>query len=139
MQWKERNCHRQSMHDECRMQFNQNGPNVEVQVFAKQLNKKRERVTVEIQEKSLRVEIKNDDLSQTEYLLEEDLYQSIDVEGSKWDVWATQVNIKLRKGDPSVVWPSLAQTDVPVRIATNVERSPPTGGTLQVIAKALTQ
>lgn len=96
------------------MQFNQNGPNVEVQVFAKHLNKKRERVTVEIQETSLRVEIKTDDLSQVEYLLEEDLYQSIDVDSSKWDVWATQVNIKLRKGDPSIVWPSLAHTDTPV-------------------------
>eukprot|EP00892_Ulva_mutabilis_P006927 jgi/Ulvmu1/4606/UM002_0335.1 len=96
-----------------RMQFNQNGPNVEVQVFAKQLNKKRERVTVEIHEKSLRVEIKSEDMSQTEYLLEEDLYHAINVEGSKWDIWATQVNIKLRKGDPSIVWPSLAHTDTP--------------------------
>lgn len=98
-----------------RMQFNQNGPNVEIQVFVKQLNKKRERVTVEIQQNAIKVEIKNDDLSQVEYLLEEDLYQPIDVAHSKWDVWATQVNIKLRKGDPSIVWPSLAHTEKPVR------------------------
>lgn len=97
-----------------RMQFNQNGPNVEVQVFVKHLNKKRERVTVDIQEKALRVEIKNDDVSEVEYLLEEELYQPINVTESKWDVWATQVNIKLRKGDPSIVWPSLAHTDTPV-------------------------
>lgn len=96
-----------------RMQFNQNGPNVEVQVFAKHLNKKRERVTVEIQEKALRVEIKNDELSEVEYLLEEELYQPISVADSKWDIWATQVNIKLRKGDPSIVWPSLAHTETP--------------------------
>lgn len=97
-----------------RIQFNQNGPNVEVQVFVKHLNKKRERVTVDIQEKALRVEIKNDDVSEVEYLLEEELYQPINVTESKWDVWATQVNIKLRKGDPSIVWPSLAHTDTPV-------------------------
>lgn len=97
------------------MQFNQNGPNVEVQVFAKHLNKKRERVTVEIQEGTLKVEIKSDDMSQVEYLLEEELYQPISVVESKWDVWTTQVNIKLRKVDPSITWPSLAHTDTPVR------------------------
>jgi CS domain len=97
------------------MQFNQNAGIVEVQVFAKQLNKQRARVVVDIQESSLKVEIKDDALQETEYLLEEKLYQPIVVDESRWDVWPTQVNIKLKKADPAIVWPDLAYSDAPVR------------------------
>jgi trans-aconitate methyltransferase len=104
-----------SWQPECRMQFNQNAGIVEVQVFAKQLNKQRERVTVEIQESSLKVEVKDATLQETEYLLEEKLYQPIVVDASKWDVWSTQINIKLKKADPAIVWPDLKYSDAPVR------------------------
>lgn len=97
------------------MQFNQNAGIVEVQVFAKQLHKQRERVCVEIQEGYLKVEVKDATLQETEYSLEEKLYQPIVVDASKWDVWSTQINIKLKKADPAIVWPDLAQSDAPVR------------------------
>jgi transcription elongation factor GreA-like protein len=99
----------------CRMQFNQNAGIVEVQVFVKQLQKQRDRVKVDIQESLLKVEIKDADLKETEYSLEEKLYQPIVVAESKWDVWSTQVNIKLKKADPAIVWPDLAYSDAPVR------------------------
>lgn len=97
------------------MQFNQNAGMVEVQVFAKQLNKHKERVVVEIQETYLKVKIMDDSLQDTEYSLEEKLYQPIVVSASKWDVWSTQVNIKLKKADPAIVWPDLCHSDAPVR------------------------
>jgi hypothetical protein len=96
------------------MQFNQNAGMVEVQVFAKQLNTKRERVSVDITEGSLKVEIKDADLQEVEYLLDEKLYQPIVVNESKWDVWSTQVNIKLKKAEAAIVWPSLKFTATPV-------------------------
>lgn len=123
------------------MQFNQNAGMVEVQVFAKQLNKQRERVTVEIGESSLKVEVKDPKLMETEYLLEEKLYQPILVEGSKWDVWSTQINIKLKKADGAIVWPDLAYSDTPVCLPNHPIRTkhlscqgrPPKGSLVQAV------
>jgi hypothetical protein len=99
----------------CRMQHNQNLNGVEVQVFAKKLNAKPERVLVEIGRQRLKVQIKDEDCNEVEYTFDEDLYHEVDVEGSSFKVLGTQVLVKLKKADGSITWPSLAKTDIPVR------------------------
>lgn len=97
-----------------RMQFNQNGGVVEVQVFAKKLNTQRERVRVEIAGRHLKVEILDEACKEVEWSLDEELYQDVDPVQSKWDVWATQINVKMRKADGAIVWPALGKCDAQV-------------------------
>ena len=99
----------------CRMQYNQNAGGVEVQVFAKRLNTQPERVTVAIEPRRLRVEIRDEANAEAEYTLEEELYHEIDPAASSHKILGTQVLIKLRKVDGAVSWPSLGKSDVPVR------------------------
>jgi hypothetical protein len=98
----------------CRLQFNQNAGIVEVQVFAKKLNTQKERVTVAISANHLKIEIRDEACQVVEYGWDNDLYQPIDVEQSKWSILSTQVNIRLKKLDGSIAWPDLGKTNVPV-------------------------
>jgi hypothetical protein len=96
------------------MQHNQSPNGVEVQVFAKKLNAKPERVLVEIGQRHLKVQIKDEDCNEVEYTFDEDLYHEVDVESSCFKILGTQVLVKLKKADNSITWPSLTNTDVPV-------------------------
>lgn len=96
-----------------RMQFNQNAGVVEVQVFAKQLNKQPARVAVDIQPHHLKIDIKDEECKEVVFSVDEELYQEVDVAASKWAIWGTQVNVKLKKVDGSIFWASLGKCDVP--------------------------
>lgn len=97
------------------MQHHQNAGNVEVQVFAKKLNAKPERVAVDIAQQHLKVEIKDEECNEVEYTFDEDLYQEVDVDASNFKVLSTQVLIKMKKKDGSISWPTLGKSEAPVR------------------------
>mmetsp|Transcript_7628 Transcript_7628/g.22548 ORF Transcript_7628/g.22548 Transcript_7628/m.22548 type:complete len:380 (+) Transcript_7628:370-1509(+) len=81
---------------------------VEISIFAKKLNS--ERLTVMFQPKHLRVVIR-DPQGEQEYEMSIDLYSEVDADACKYEVLGTKVELRLKKIDLSVSWPTLEASD----------------------------
>lgn len=81
---------------------------VEISVFAKKLTG--ERLTVNIEPKHLQVVIR-DEQGKQEYEMSIDLYGKVDAPACKHEILGTKVEVRLKKVDLSVSWPTLEASD----------------------------
>lgn len=77
---------------------------VEVNIFAKKLTK--ERVSITIGKQQLDVIIR-DEQGEQEYEMSVKLYAEVNPEESRWEILSTKIELRLRKVDLSVSWPTL--------------------------------